>query len=390
MAQPPSQAYTDLVKKYNQSMQQRMPSVTTQAGGIQYSDAYKKLIKDYNDNSNLPEPSKAYTEAVKNYETAKPKPSKEYTEQVRQYNLNLPSQQPATDRLDRDERNAAPAPSTNGRDDTREGPGGILQSGTKMTYDSFMRDIGGPQKIEVKDRFAGAPLPGTPGYAGTFPLNTEGKPAETGTKGGRNLPTATVEAAKDGVVATELENQRTLVPGEELSEGAQTAMGYVTNRDSARNRASAAFLSGKDSLDGLRRSEGQMGVISQGAERGMGMKFVRDGSAEGGLRRIDKDQYRRIMDGGDIRQIVDGNPVAVAESGTPEASKPESRNVPGRAFGPGGGFGPPAVEPALEQNPVVNNQGEKAEIIDNVGDAMKNSAQRFKDGIMKDVMNRSR
>ena len=83
----------------------------------------------------------------------------------------------------------------------------------------------------------------------------------------------------------------------------------------------SAFLAttGKGaSMRGLRAAEAEMGVVAQGAERGIGMKFVRDSSAEGGLRRITKEQYGQIMDDGDFKSIVNNNPVADAEKGSNE------------------------------------------------------------------------
>ncbi len=56
-------------------------------------------------------------------------------------------------------------------------------------------------------------------------------------------------------------------------------------------------------MQALRAAEGEMGLVSQG-----GRKFMRDPSAEGGLREISRDQYRARMDGGDIEAIFGENP----------------------------------------------------------------------------------
>ncbi len=266
-----------------------------------------------------------------------------------------------------------------GRNDTRESPSGITQSGTNMTYDTFMRDIGKDAGVNVRNPFVSETLPGTPGYAATLSV-TGGVPAasskaagkvnrviedtaaSTEMVDGRAIPSTTVKAAEEGVKSSELESQRQLTPGDKAQTGLMDALASVKAdprfQMSARDRASVAFLNADDSMQGLRRAEGEMGLIAQGQKGGIGQKFVRDPSAEGGIREISKEAYRARMDGGDMQQAINDNPLAGAAKGKAgERLEVFKTNIDGGSAKPQqptkGGTNAAYAMPAIAQDPPV-------------------------------------
>ena len=68
-------------------------------------------------------------------------------------------------------------------------------------------------------------------------------------------------------------------------------------------RRRAAFLdASRNSMQGLRAAEGEMGMISQG-----GKKFARDSGAESGLREISQDAYSARMGGASMSSAIKAN-----------------------------------------------------------------------------------
>lgn len=216
----------------------------------------------------------------------------------------------------------APAPTPSGRDTSAPiDPNGAGGKGTSMSYAGFMQDIGSAKEgrtgLEVRDTLLSENLPGTPGYGASFYLNN-GKNQQTfgdsratsQVVNGVVVPKVTLNAAESDNVSSYFENQRQLTPGAETTgknsqnfgknqvdlEVMDTSIPKSENTSEANKLARrAAFLNASDSQRGLRAVEGLQGMMTQG-----GKNFVRDSSAEGGLKEIGQDEYRARRRGGII------------------------------------------------------------------------------------------
>lgn len=213
-------------------------------------------------------------------------------------------------------------------------PNGAGGKGTSMSYAGFMEGIGTPNKINVRDAFASENLPGTASYGSSFALNSGENQqtfgdsmAATQAVDGRVVPKVTLNAQESGKVSNYFENQRQLTPGAEVSEQDsqnfgenQAKVGVIpqtqgeksgsNSRENARLRARAAFLDpSRNSMQGLRAAEGEMGMISQG-----GKKFARDSGAESGLREISQDAYSARMAGESMSSAISKSKARLATS----------------------------------------------------------------------------
>jgi hypothetical protein len=157
--------------------------------------------------------------------------------------------------------------------------------GTSMTYDRFMKDIAPAKEkdgdkpartgFEVRDTFQAENLPGTPAHKEAIDVNSgeneglsdKNKAASAASKSSM-ASTPAVNAVLEGAKSAKLEDDR------------QLALDKLARR--------RAFLDASDSQRGLRAVEGLQGLVTQG-----GQNFVRDSSAEGGLRQINQDEYRK-------------------------------------------------------------------------------------------------
>ena len=263
---------------------------------------------------------------------------------------------------------AAPAPSAppapSGRDTSAPvDPNGAGGRGTSMSYKGFMQDIGTPQKIEVRDTFSSENLPGTASYGASFALNSGENQRSLGADAaiaqavdGRIVPKVTINAANSGKMASMFENERQLTPGEGSFSSNPGKLGVMdtsvpnskgsSEADNLARRA--AFLDAGDSLSGLRAVEGLQGMMTQG-----GKNFVRDSSAEDGLREIGQDEYRARRRGGIIPAAKGKAGARLAQSETAASEAPQ--NV---------------------ENPAVIGEDGKTEIIDNTT-ALQGVQSRF-------------
>ena len=235
-------------------------------------------------------------------------------------------------------------------------PNNTGAKGTSMSYAGFMKDIGTPQKIEVRDTFSSENLPGTASYGASFALNSgenqrsfDADAAIAQAVDGRIVPKVTINAANSGKMASMFENQRQLTPGEGSFSSNPAKLGVMdtsvptgqgnTEADNLARRA--AFLDADNSLAGLRAVEGLQGMVTQG-----GKNFVRDSSAEGGLKEIGQDEYRARRRGGII-------PAAKGKAGARRAATGvDSQTAATEA-------------PSDVENPAVIGEDGKIETIDN-------------------------
>ena len=201
---------------------------------------------------------------------------------------------------------------------------GIVQKGTltggsrsltPFDMEGFMTNIATPQGINLRNRFASHQLPGSAEH-GTALGMTAGEfetAQSTGgvvqLKNGKYVKTADLNNDNEGGVKTgglnvdstaaevdsfygvgnnqadNLEEGRTLTP-EKINWADRT----MADNSDARIRARHAFLNAENSLVGLRRAEGEMGVVAQG-----GRYATQD--AEGNTVELDKAGYQKMMSG---------------------------------------------------------------------------------------------
>lgn len=259
---------------------------------------------------------------------------------------------------------AAPPPAPSGRDTSAPvDPNGAGGKGTSMSYAGFMQDIGTPQKIEVRDTFSSENLPGTASYGASFALNSgenqrsfSADAAIAQAVDGRIVPKVTLNAQNLGTMASMAENERQLTPGEGSFSSNPGKLGVMdtsvpksegsSEADNLARRA--AFLDADNSQQGLRAVEGLQGMMTQG-----GKNFVRDSSAEDGVREIDQDEYRARRRGGIIPAAKGKAGARLAQSETAASEAPQ--NV---------------------ENPAVIGEDGKTEIIDNTT-ALQGVQSRF-------------
>ena len=207
---------------------------------------------------------------------------------------------------------------------------GIVQKGTltggsrsltPFDMEGFMTNIAGPQGINMRNRFSSENLPGTAEHASALGL-TPGE-FQTGlndgsvvklAESGRYVKTADLNNDNEGgkkagginITATgaevdsfygvgnnqadDLEAGRTLTPQKTNWMGRTMA-----DNSDARLRARQAFLNADNSLVGLRRAEGEMGVAAQG-----GRYATQD--AEGNTVELTKQGYQKMMSGEPLAQ----------------------------------------------------------------------------------------
>ena len=220
----------------------------------------------------------------------------------------------------------APDPAPTGRDSAppTPNPNGIPQSGTQMgmsagveplTLAKFQAEIGNPNNIQVKDPFSSQALPGTSNAKGQLELTASeifedgaqnadyqpftdeqtqstlgyGKTYGDMSQFGRNPKGASADSIAKQF---ETKDQSSLVS--QSDDVDDPAMKYVSPISDERRRARAAFLDADNSLVGLRRAEGEMGIVAQGEK-----KFMRQGDD---LVEITKDGYNARMSGEEASQ----------------------------------------------------------------------------------------
>ncbi len=218
-----------------------------------------------------------------------------------------------------------------------------------MSYSGFMADIGSAREagegvrertaFEVRDPFASENLPGTAGFGASFALNSGENQRSFGDSmaasqavNGVVVPKVTLNAGKSGAMSSYFENQRQLTPGAETTgkdsqnfgkdqvdlEVMDTSIPRSENTSEASELARrAAFLNASNSQRGLRAVEGLQGMITQG-----GKNFVRDSSAEGGLKEIGQDEYRARRRGGIIPAAQGKAGARLAQSETAATQAP--------------------------------------------------------------------